>query len=248
MVYSFRAPQGAPAFSFLHVQRPMNLTESFLKITLLGAEWVMWLLIGLSVISITIMIERMLFFLLRRVNIDKLSAEVKRLLRAGEAEKVREMVENSRAVECRVLAAGLSVASRGVEAASEAMLSAKARERLRMEANLAVLGTLGNNAPFIGLLGTVLGIIKAAHDLTAQSATEQASASAVMAGVFEALVATAIGLFVAIPAVMAFNYFQRKARNLSGRADVLAHLLLSELAIRAAKSPPKSSQPVSGSV
>ena len=226
----------------------MNLTESFLKITLLGAEWVMWLLVGLSVISITIMIERALFFLFRRVNVDKLGNELKRTLRSGEAEKISETVQRSRAVECRVLAAGLAVAGRGVQAAAEAMQSVKARERLRMEANLAVLGTLGNNAPFIGLLGTVLGIIKAAHDLTSHAGAEQANASAVMAGVFEALVATAMGLFVAIPAVMAFNYFQRKARNVSGRADVLAHLLLSELSIRASKSPPKVTEPISGNV
>ena len=70
--------------------------------------------------------------------------------------------------------------------------------------------------------------------------------SAVMAGVFEALVATAIGLFVAIPAVMAFNYFQRKARSMSARADILAHLLLSELAIRSSKTPQKQSQTESG--
>lgn len=226
----------------------MNLTESFLKITLLGAEWVMWLLIGLSVISITIMIERALFFLIRRVDIDTLSEDIKRLLRAGEGEKLKDLLRDSRAVECRVLAAGVAVASRGATAAGEAMQSAKARERLRMEANLAVLGTLGNNAPFVGLLGTVLGIIKAAHDLTSQGAAEQSNASAVMAGVFEALVATAIGLMVAIPAVMAFNYFQRRVRNVSGRADVLAHLLLSELAVRASKGPPKPSQPVSGNV
>src|SRR5688572_6243716 len=114
----------------------MNLTESFLKVTLLGAEWVLWLLIGLSVLSITIMIERSLFFLFRRANIDKLSAEMKRLLRAGEGEKLREMVQRSRAVECRVLSAGLAVAGRGLQAAAEAMQSAKARERIRMEANL----------------------------------------------------------------------------------------------------------------
>jgi biopolymer transport protein ExbB len=226
----------------------MNLTESFLKITLLGAEWVMWLLVGMSVISVTIMIERMLFFLVRRADIDRLASELKRLIRSGDVEKVRQMVKNSWAVECRVLAAGLAVASRGVEAAGEAMLSAKARERLRMEANLAVLGTLGNNAPFVGLLGTVLGIIKAAHDLTATGAAEQASASAVMAGVFEALVATAMGLFVAIPAVMAFNYFQRRVRRVSGRADFLAHLLLSELAIRGSKPSTKPSGSVSGNL
>ncbi len=224
----------------------MNVTESFLKITVLGAEWVMWLLIALSVISITIMIERMLFFLFRRVNIETLAADLKQLMRSGEGEKARELVKNSRAPECRVLEAGLSVAGRGTHAAGEAMLSAKAHERLRMEANLAILGTLGNNAPFVGLLGTVLGIIKAAHDLTAEGATSQANASAVMAGVFEALVATAIGLFVAIPAVMAFNYFQRRVKRLSTRIDFVAHLLLSELAIRASKTPPKLSESVSG--
>ena len=217
----------------------MNLTESFLKITLLGAEWVMWLLVGLSVISLTIMIERALFFLVRRVNIDTLSEDVRRLMRAGELDQLKDLLRHSRSIECRVLSAGVAVASRGKSAAEDAMLSAKARERMRMEANLSVLGTLGNNAPFVGLLGTVLGIIKAAHDLTSQGAAQQANASAVMAGVFEALVATAVGLFVAIPAVMAFNYFQRRARNVSSRADVLAHLLLSELAIRSAKPPSK---------
>lgn len=218
----------------------MNVTESFLKITLLGAEWVMWVLIALSVISITIMIERTLFFLVRRVDVDWLSSELKRLLRTGEGDKFRDLVKRSRSAECRVLAAGLNVANRGVEAAGEAMLSAKARERLRMEANLSILGTLGNNAPFIGLLGTVLGIIKAANDLTSQGTADAANASAVMAGVFEALVATAVGLFVAIPAVMAFNYFQRRARSVSAKVDVVAHLLLSELAIRAAKTQSKS--------
>ena len=228
----------------------MNLTESFLKITLLGAEWVMWLLVGLSVISITIMIERMLFFLLRRVDVDMLSSELKQMMRSGEGNKLRQMLKTSRTAECQVLAAGMAVANRGVEAAAEAMQSVKARERLRMEANLAILGTLGNNAPFIGLLGTVLGIIKAAHDLTSQAAADQATAnaSAVMAGVFEALVATAVGLFVAIPAVMAFNYFNRRVRMISGRVDVLAHLLLSELAVRSAKSPPKLPESVSGGV
>lgn len=219
----------------------MNLTESFLKITLLGAEWILWVLIVLSVVSITIMIDRTLFFLIRRVNIDKLAEELKSQLRSGQSEMAKALVENSRSVECIVLSAGLAVAGRGVEAAAEAMLSAKARQRLKMEANLAVLGTLGNNAPFIGLLGTVLGIIKAAHDLTSKAA-EQASASAVMAGVFEALVATAVGLFVAIPAVMAYNYFQRRVRSVSSRADVLAHLLLSELSIRSAKSAAKHSE------
>ena len=76
-----------------------------------------------------------------------------------------------------------------------------------------MLATLGNNAPFIGLLGTVLGIIKASQDLAAAQAAKQMGTAAVMSGVFEALVATAVGLFVAIPAVIAYNFFQRRVRR-----------------------------------
>jgi biopolymer transport protein ExbB len=161
------------------------------------------------------------------VNVKRLSAELARQLRAGDVREAQKLVRNSRAIECIVVAAGLAEAHRGVQAASEAMLSAKVRERLRLESMLAVLGTLGNNAPFIGLLGTVLGIIKASHDLTAAQAAGHAAASAVMGGIFEALVATAAGLFVAIPAVVAFNFFQRRARIRSLQTDSLAHLVLS---------------------
>src|SRR4029079_12034926 len=92
--------------------------------------------------------------------------------------------------------------------------------------NLGVLGTLGNNAPFIGLFGTVLGIIKAFADLSRNSA---GGAVAVMAGISEALVATAVGLMVAIPAVIAFNYFQAKVRKTISGVDSTAHLVPAEI-------------------
>ncbi len=109
------------------------------------------------------------------------------------------------------------------------MLSQKAQEKLRLERNLAILGTLGNNTPFIGLFGTVLGIIKASHDLTASQAGGGAAATAVMSGVFEALVATAVGLLVAIPAVVGYNFFQRRVRATVANIDSLAHLVLAQL-------------------
>ena len=71
------------------------------------------------------------------------------------------------------------------------------------------LGTLGNNAPFIGLFGTVLGIIKAFNDL---AFNPEGGPSVVMSGISEALVATAVGLFVAIPAVIMFNTYNRKVK------------------------------------
>src|SRR5262245_32025241 len=111
------------------------------------------------------------------------------------------------------------------------MAGAKARIRIDMEKNLGVLGTLGNNAPFIGLFGTVLGIIKAFADL---SHNQAGGAAAVMSGISEALVATAVGLMVAIPAVIAFNFFQGKVRSTLGRVDAMAHLILSAVSVPAA--------------
>jgi biopolymer transport protein ExbB len=112
--------------------------------------------------------------------------------------------------------------------------------RPALDANLSILATIGANAPFIGLMGTVLGIIRAAHDLT-QEATNS-SPNTVMAGVFEALVATAVGLFVAIPAVVAFNLFQRTVRKRIAQTDSLAHLILSTARIdaRAAAAAPST--------
>jgi biopolymer transport protein ExbB len=105
------------------------------------------------------------------------------------------------------------------------MASAKSRERLAMERRLGILGTLGNNAPFIGLFGTVLGIIKAFADLAQNQGA--GGAAVVMRGISEALVATAVGLLVAIPAVIAYNIFQGRVRRTMQRIDTMAHLILS---------------------
>jgi biopolymer transport protein ExbB len=103
------------------------------------------------------------------------------------------------------------------------MASARSRERLMLEKHLGILGTLGNNAPFIGLFGTVLGIIKAFADL---AKNQGGGAAVVMSGIAEALVATAVGLLVALPAVVAFNIFQGRIRRTMGRVDALAHMIL----------------------
>jgi biopolymer transport protein ExbB len=93
-----------------------------------------------------------------------------------------------------------------------------------MERRLGVLGTVGSNAPFVGLLGTVIGIIRAFHALDASGG--QVS-TALMAEIGEALSATGVGLFVALPAVALFNYFQREIGLRVARAQALGHELLS---------------------
>ncbi len=210
----------------------MNIIDSFLKFSLLGAEWVMWVLVALSLISITIMIERAVYFFGQRPDISKLLEEMLKLLRGGDIAGATKQVAEMKGVAAAVARAALAEADRGPDAADEAAAGALVRERLRMERNLAFLGTVGNNAPFVGLFGTVIGIILAFNEL---SLNTQGGAGAVMAGISEALVATAIGLFVAIPAVAAFNIFQRRIKAVIGDADAMVHIILSGLKGETAK-------------
>src|SRR3954468_3611072 len=202
------------------------LTQLFLKLTFVGAEWVMWLLLLLSIISIALMVERWLYYFRTRVDADELGARLDEQLRARNLQGAWQLVKDNHtySIESAVVAAGLIALRNGAQAAAEAMLSVKARMRPALDANLSILATIGSNAPFIGLMGTVLGIIKAAHELTAEAANS--SPNAVMSGVFEALVATAVGLFVAIPAVVAYNLFQRVVKKRLADVDSLAHLVL----------------------
>src|SRR5437764_2115213 len=187
----------------------------FLRLANSGGEWVLWVLAALNLISLTFVLERWLYYRRRSVHGETLAASINELLRKGDLREAYELVRQKRAVECAVVTAGLRAFQRGAHACSEAMLSAKASQRKKLESGLSVLATIGNNAPFVGLLGTVLGIIKAAHDLTGAGG----NANAVMSGVFEALVATAVGLFVAIPAVAFFNIFRRRVQIILMQSD-----------------------------
>jgi biopolymer transport protein ExbB/TolQ len=98
-------------------------------------------------------------------------------------------------------------------------------ERSRLEEGLTVLATLGSNAPFIGLFGTVLGIIQSFGALGAH----RTDAADIMVGISEALIATAFGLFVAIPAVVAYNGFSRRLKSIIVRSEALKDLYLSKI-------------------
>jgi biopolymer transport protein ExbB len=196
------------------------LTEKLLALTTAGAEWVLWLLLLLSVASVGVMIERAVFFARRRLpDPDGLS----RLLLQGDLAAARAAVQDRQGMEAEVVRAAIDNAARGSGAVAEVVNAQLERARLEYERRLAFLGTLGNNAPFIGLLGTVLGIIRAFADLAAHPGA--AGSGSVMAGISEALVATAVGLAVALPAVVTFNLFQRWLRRSAQRSAVLGHAL-----------------------
>lgn len=204
----------------------MDIVSFLLKITLGGSEWVLWLLIVLSVVSVAIMIERYAFFAANTVKAGPFVARLQEYLDKGDMKAASEWLRDQKSPEARVVLAGVEHAARGHEAVEEAMIGVQLQERFRLEKNLAILGTLGNNAPFIGLFGTVLGIIKAFNDLAVAQA---GGPSVVMRGISEALVATAVGLFVAIPAVVAFNYFSRRAKRVLANTETYGKMILTHL-------------------
>ena len=206
-----------------------------------GASWVLYLMLGLSVVSLAIMLERAWLFWSLRDDISGLMRELGRLLRGGDLEGARRRLEASPSAEAAVVVAGIVEADLGVEAAEEAMAGASVLQKLKLERWLAYLGTVGNNAPFIGLLGTVIGIVGAFEALgkanggapgpagAAAAAASAVAPQAVMTNIAEALVATAVGLVVAIPAVAAFNTFQRLVRTTQANTEALSHVLLAHL-------------------
>lgn len=204
----------------------MDIQDRLTAFAMLGAEWIMWLLVLLSVVVLAIVLERAYYFIASREDFDGLKAELLKRLRGRDVKGARKRLEASRSFEARIALAGLDAIDDGPASAEERMQGEAGLAKLAMERNLAFIGTVGNNAPFIGLLGTVIGVIQAFHEL--DTSAGQVS-SGLMSSIGEALVATAIGLLVAIPAVAFFNLFVRtiKARVTRGSAlgnDVMAYL------------------------
>ena len=195
-----------------------------------GSRWVLWLLISLSLIAIAIMAERIWFFVQEKKPADRLVKALEAMKSKGPPEAIK-LLAGSRGIEANVVRACLERAGDGAEAVDEHRAAVIELERQRYEKRLAFLGTLGNNAPFIGLFGTVLGIIRAFHDLAGASLQ---GTQAVMSGIAEALVATGVGLLVALPAVATYNAFMRHVETATAGAEAHAREVLAYLKIEKA--------------
>ena len=231
----------------------MNLVEWLQRLmSNFGAGWVMWLLVGLSVISVAIMLERGWFYWSLRDDIAALAERLRTALRDGDLDAARKQMEASPSAEAAVVVAGLLEADRGPKSAEEAMQGATVLQRMKLEKRLAFLGTVGNNAPFIGLFGTVIGVIQAFEALGKEDAAAAAASAAsgmapqeVMTAIAEALVATAIGLAVAIPAVAMYNVFQRHAKAILANTEALSRVYLAHLVAEQSVAATPAEGPVS---
>jgi len=207
------------------------LTGLLLEFARGGAEWVLWILVALSFASIGVMVERFIFYRRNAVDAQGLRVRLIRFLDDGRVEEaVAGLRKSGESMEARVLVYGLQNAERGQEAVAELMSGALSRERVRYDRNLGFLATLGNNAPFIGLFGTVLGIIQAFDGLVGLDMSDpNAASAAVMGPIAEALIATGVGLLVAIPAVIAYNLFKGRVKRVVSNTELLARTMLAFL-------------------
>jgi biopolymer transport protein ExbB len=203
-----------------------TFVHRLLEWPLFQSEWVFWLLFALSAASVAVIIERVLFFGRHAPETARFAGTVDAALGRGDYEEAARALTDRKSLEARVLLAGLVACEQGPEAVEELLAGALGAERARFETRLAFLATLASNAPYIGLFGTVLGIVRAFKNLGADLAEAHAG---VMTAVAEALVATAIGLLVAIPAIVAFNAFKNAVKVRVTRAETWSRRLLSRL-------------------
>ncbi|MBI4371820.1 MAG: MotA/TolQ/ExbB proton channel family protein [Elusimicrobia bacterium] len=187
-------------------------------------------LLLMSVLSLTFALERWWAFRGAEARADGVLDAVRGLLGGGgKPEAAAEWCRAHPSAVAEVVRYGLLHAGSPRKDLEELMLSKLKEERLRLERFLGVLGTMGNIAPFVGLFGTVVGIIKAFRDLAASGTGGPA---VVAQGIAEALVATAAGLLVAIPAAILYNYFMGRLKRVTVEMEVASSRLLVALGAR----------------
>ncbi|MBK8010382.1 MAG: MotA/TolQ/ExbB proton channel family protein [Deltaproteobacteria bacterium] len=203
-----------------------GLVATLISLPIFEAEWVLWLLIALSIVSVSIMVERLVFYRRHAVDVDAVRTKLADHLTRGEFKAATEYLSQYDSLETNIALFGLRAHEKGADAVASLVEGALPRERIRYSERLGFLASVGSNAPFIGLFGTVLGIIRAFKDLSASMTN---AGGTVMAGIAEALIATAIGLMVAIPAVIAYNVFTARVKKHAANAELLAKTLLAQL-------------------
>ena len=227
----------------------MLLMHKLVFVAQTGAAAVLYVLLALSVYSGGVVIERWWYFRKRRLDMIATSNALAKRLRAGDVAGAKRELEEMRAVEAEILRDALEYYADGPDSLQEIVQKGIRHRRKSFESGLIFLGTLGNNAPFIGLFGTVLGVVAAFKELGAASANMAAAGGSggmgnVMSGISEALIATAIGILVAIPAVVAFNLFQKKCNDIEENSAALANQVL---AVMKSTKNPKNAHKASAS-
>lgn len=196
-----------------------------MPIWLIAVEWlarlILLFLVGLSIWSIAIILERRKFF--RALLAQDQTGELFGWIESGNQAELRKWSASAKGIRAGIVNAILQRSA--PEQMERAAAGFWARQRAELEKGLPILGTLGSTTPFVGLLGTILGIIVAFGALS----SGQLDSQKIMYALAEALTLTAVGLAVAIPAVVAFNYFGRKLSALQRECEAIRDLMIAHL-------------------
>lgn len=187
------------------------LSEKFFVIASYGHDATLYLLIILSIFSIASILDRARTLSKVLAKSEAVTKQLQETLQSNSIKDFDSYSPDKDSFVGKAVAYGLRHSKEhGTKGLEEMFNSYSLNERPHLEKYLNFLATVGSNAPFIGLLGTVFGIMEAFRAL----AMSQGEITAVMVGISEALVATAIGLIVAIPAVVAYNFFQKRVKRI----------------------------------
>src|SRR5450432_4236933 len=218
------------------------LMQKLVFVAQLASQAVLYVLLALSVLSIGVIIERWWYFRRRRDNLDALADRLRKAFGRGDLAAARQALRASPSVEAAIVGEALDWYDDGPEAVEQILAKATRLRRNKFESGLLFLGTLGNNAPFIGLFGTVLGIVTAFRELGNNSMGAMGN---VMGGIAEALIATAVGILVALPAVIFYNVFQKKGSDIEEQAAALGNIVIASMrGHRRAEAAPSVADPV----
>ena len=183
----------------------------------------LYFLIACSILLLTVIIERSVFFIANNLNLKQFTQKILKYLKDGKYYDALEQCRQNKSIISKIMLNILEKRTLSKEKIESAVEIDITETMMSFEKRIPVMGTLAVISPFIGLSGTVLGIMQAFADIAAQG---NAGQSAVAKGVSEALIATAAGLFVAIPASIFFNYFKSRCNTIKMQTMIMAAKLI----------------------
>jgi biopolymer transport protein ExbB len=183
------------------------MVSNFDWIKLTSGSPVLIALIAFSVVTLAVCIERFYYYWTRRGNADQIAREVLQRMRKGEVKEAIWTCEHARHPAAAAMQVVIGSPAETSADLDERLIVALSEQKLMLERNLNVLGTMAVTAPLVGLLGTVWGIMRAFHDM---ALVGSAAPTVVAGGIAEALITTAVGLVVAVPSLIAYNHFVRR--------------------------------------
>lgn len=193
-----------------------------------GGEWVIYILIFCSILALAVIVERGIVLFRENKYLDQVKdifPNFHSSVERSQIQKLTEDINQLQGLSARVIGTGLHHLIQGSGGIEEYTQSVASHEKRRLEVRMIILGTLGNNSIYIGLFGTVLGVIKAFRDLAQET---NAGPEVVMQGLSQALIATAVGLMVALPCVIAYNIFQKQIGDLISETESMVQVILAQ--------------------